>query len=240
MSVNITISLTDEQVAKIAAAFNGGKGDKSSTNTADTLITAKVKDGAPTKASLSAMSIKGLRALAVEEGYADEDVADASKSDLLDALYEEYGLNGDKKDDDADEDTEDEADEDTESEEDDEDEADEEEDEDGTYSKEDLEAMSLAELKALAKESEYTAADIRGLDHDALVDLLLGEDEDEEEAEEDEAEPEGDEEDLTEDDLKAMSLADLKALAKEYDIRLRAGMKKDDIVEAILDAGDEE
>ena len=69
------------------------------------------------------------------------------------------------------------------------------------------------------------------------------EDTEDEDTEEDDTEDSEDEDDdvLTEDDLRRMRVGELKALAKEYDIRLKAGAKKADIIDAIIEtAGEEE
>ena len=105
--------------------------------------------------------------------------------------------------------------------------------------REELLSMSLSELKALAREEyQIVPADMRGKDKDAIADLILGaapeadEDEDEDDADDDES-------DLTEDQIRAMPLPELKALAKELGIRVKVGTSKDDIIELILDAADE-
>lgn len=104
-----------------------------------------------------------------------------------------------------------------------------------TYSRDELEAMGLRELKALAKESGWTVAELKGQDKDSLVEWFLGDEseEDDEDAEEDEDE-DGDE--LTEDDLNEMSLAELKSLAKEEGITFRASITQEALVKKIMDA----
>lgn len=71
-------------------------------------------------------------------------------------------------------------------------------------------------------------------DEEDLDDDDDDEDEDDEEDEEDGEEEEDEEEYLDEDSLNAMSLAELRDLAKEYEIPTR-GMKKADLVEALLE-----
>ena len=113
------------------------------------------------------------------------------------------------------------------------------EDVDGAYTRDELEAMGLRELKAIAKESGWSVADLKGLDVDALVDLLLGEGQ--EDVDVDEEDDSVDDEDaLTEDDIRAMSLAEVKGLAKEMGVRAKPGTSKDDIIDLILDAASED
>jgi hypothetical protein len=186
-----------------------------------------------TRANLSKKSVAALRKIALQEGYEDEDVADASKEDLIDTLAEDDDVDSEEAEDEAEDDTEDDEEELTIDLGDDDDEEEAADEEDGDeYTRDDYEGMSLSELKAIAKEAGYTASDLRGQDADAIIDLLLGEEEDDEEEDD-----EGDEE-LTEDDLLAMSLAELKELAKEEGVRVKAGMKKADIVDAILEASE--
>jgi hypothetical protein len=108
----------------------------------------------------------------------------------------------------------------------------EDEDEDGsdTYTRDDLEGMGLRELKRVAKELGWEASDLKGLDADAIIDTIMGEDGADDEDDDD------DEEGLTEDDIRAMSLAEVKGLAKEMGVRVKPGTSKDDIIDLILDA----
>ena len=70
---------------------------------------------------------------------------------------------------------------------------------------------------------------------EGVIDLILGE------GDEDEAEDEDDEsEELTEDDLKGMSLAELKALAKEYGVKAKPSVSKADLIDLIMDAAGED
>jgi len=122
-------------------------------------------------------------------------------------------------------------------------------DDDGYMTREDYMEMSLAELKALAKDDVgFTVAELRGKDKDAIVDMLLevteeelsgGADDDDSDADDSD---DSDDEELTEDDLRSMSLAEVKNVARELGVRVKAGTSKDDIVDLILDAaaGDEE
>lgn len=122
---------------------------------------------------------------------------------------------------DEDEESEDEDEEDDEDESEDEDEEEDEEDEED----EDLSELSLKELKALAKERGVKVT--KGMTKEDIIELLSEEDE------EDEEEDEEDEED--EIDYSAMSLKDLKAAAREAGIKVKKGMTKEDIIEALED-----
>lgn len=124
--------------------------------------------------------------------------------------------------------------EDDEDEEDEEEEDEEEEDDDEVWTRDELDGKGIRELRKIALESGYTTDDYKGLDVEGVIDLILGEGEDEEDEEED------DEDVLTEDDLKAMSLAELKKMAKEYDVTVKAGVSKADLIDLILDAAGEE
>lgn len=156
------------------------------------------------------------------------------------------------EDDDEDEDDEEEDEEDDEDEDDEDDEED--EDEDEGLDRDDLEEMDLKELRKVYRENGGAAADYKGLDQDALIDLILGEDEEEDEDDEDEDEDDEDDEDveeLDEDALKAMTNKDLLALAVELEIKVPAALKKTSpasvakknkpkLVDLILDSGDDE
>jgi hypothetical protein len=136
--------------------------------------------------------------------------------------------------------------------EDDEDEDDEDSD-DESLSRDDLEEKSLAELKILARAK---GVETKGLDTDALIDALLGEAEDDDEddevlatgsASDDDEESDEDSEDdeeyeeITEDDLHKMSMKEIKDIALEYELKVKAGASKEDIIQMIIDvAGEEE
>lgn len=83
------------------------------------------------------------------------------------------------------------------------------------------------------------------IEEDDDIDDLAEEDEDEDEDDDDEDDDEADEEDdedadfYTEADLKAMGIADLRALAREYGVTTK-GMKKPQIIEALLSDDDDE
>lgn len=76
--------------------------------------------------------------------------------------------------------------------------------------------------------------ELKGLDIDEIIDSSLGDAEDED----DDAEVE--EAELEEEDLRAMSLADLKELANDSGIKFKPDIKKDELVQLILDFADEE
>jgi hypothetical protein len=127
----------------------------------------------------------------------------------------------------------------------DEDDEDEDEDEDEV----DLEEMSLKELREYAKSEEggeHTAKEIKGLDKDALIELINGDDDEDEDEEEEDEDDEDEEEVLDEEALNAMSHKELLALAKELTVKVPAALKKDTkanrkkLVEKILDSGEEE
>lgn len=168
--------------------------------------------------------IKALRELAASVG-----IESTKKAEIL-AEFDE--LLGDEDEDEEDEDDEDE------------------EDEEGEeYSREDLEDLDLKALRKLARdEFEIAAADYKGLDQDALIDLMLDEDDEDEEEDEDDEDEEDDEEveEIDEDALKAMTQKDLIGLAKELEIKVPAALKKQSaankkkLVKMILDSGEDE
>jgi hypothetical protein len=172
-----------------------------------------------------ALAIKDLRELAAERG-----IEEKKKADILAAL-EEGGHFGDEED------------------EEDEEEEDEEGEDEDEWTREDLEEKDLKELRAIAKEEGASAADVRGKDQDELIDLILGEDEEDEEGEDEEDEDADEEtEELDEDALKAMSLTELKSLAKELEITVKVPKAQKDgkskekkfFIETILNSGEEE
>lgn len=182
----------------------------------------------------TAEGIKALRALAKEVG-----IEETKKADILAAFDELLG------DEDEDEEDEEEYDEEDEDEDEEDEEADDEEDEDeDELDRDDLEEMDLKELRKVARENGFSASDYKGMDQDALVDLILGEDEEDDEDEDEEDDE--DVEELDEDALKAMTQKDLIGLAKELEIKVPASMKKQStankkkLVDLILDSGEED
>jgi hypothetical protein len=185
----------------------------------------------PDRETVAGMGIKDLRELAKSLG-----IEETKKADILEALEEFYEDEEEDEDDEV-EDVEDEEDED-------EDEADEEEDEEGEYDRDELAELDLKELRALAKQEGHSASEYRGMDQDALIDLILGEEAEEEEEDEEDDE---DEEVLDEDALNEMSEKELLALAKELGLtvpkkvrELKGKKKHNALVTLILDSGEEE
>ena len=182
------------------------------------------------RAELKKMSVAALRKAALGRGFAKDDVADASVEDLVTSILADEA---DEASEAPDEDEVEETDEENETNEDEaaEDEADETDEEEG-YDKATLEAMTLRELKRVAKEEyQVDAADLVGLDKDGVVALLLGDEEEDEVADDEE-----DEGGYTEDDLNNMSPAELRSLAKEYGVTIKPGAAKSAIITAILNA----
>lgn len=111
------------------------------------------------------------------------------------------------------------------------------------YTRSELIGMSLIELKGIAKEVGFTTAELRGMDKDAIADAIMAlysdadADDDDDDADADDAD---DDDAITEDQLRDMSLAELKTLAKELGVRVKAGTPKDDIIELVLDAAGED
>ena len=185
---------------------------------------------------VESMGIKDLRTLAAGHG-----IELKKKAEIL-AAFEENGLFGESEEEDEEESEEEDEDEDESEEEEDEEESEDEGEEE--YDRESLEEMTLKEVRAIAKEKEIAT---KGLDQDALIDAILGEgDEDEDEDEEDEEEGE-EEVEIDEDALNGMTLAELKKLAKEIDVKVKVpasakndAKKKAVYVKAILDSAEEE
>lgn len=182
---------------------------------------------APTRGEVESLGIKELRELASKHG-----IESKKKADILEAfedLYEEDDDDEDEEPEDVDEDKDD-------------------EDEDGDYDRDDLEELTLKRLREIAKEEGHTASDYKGMDKDALVDLILGEDdEDEDEDDEDEDDDDDDDvEELDEDDLKQMTHKELMGLAKELDVKVPKAVQKSSaankkkLVDLILESGEDE
>lgn len=164
-----------------------------------------VEKGSLDREEVEALGIKDLRALAVRAKLKEQ----KKKAEIY-AELEKKGFFAAEDDDDDD---------------------DEDDDEDAV----DLSEMSLKELRAYAKSEEggeHTAAEVKGLDQDALIALIEGDDEDDdddddedEDADDDDDDDDGEEE-LTEEDLKKMDLKGLKELAKELEIKVPAKLLK--------------
>lgn len=177
---------------------------------------------------VEALGIKELRELAKQYG-----LSVTKKQEIYDGLSEFFPEEDDEEIEDVDDDEE---------EDDDEVEAE-------SLDRDELSELSLKELREEAKSNGHTAAEYRGMDQDALIDLILGEgveDEEDDEEEADEEEEDEDVEELDEDALKAMSLTELRNLAKEIDLKVKmpvaaktTAAKQKVYVNAILDSAEE-
>ena len=161
----------------------------------------------------SSFRVADLRATLTDDFKMDEDEVDElrGKSALVNALIEQA----------TSEDADDDEDEDEDADEDEDEDADDDEDED------DYSNMSLRELRTAAKEAGYAAAQTKGMDKDALIELLTSE------ADEDDDEDEGY-------DPENMSLDELKALAKENSVRVPRGSTKESLTELLFGDDDED
>lgn len=177
-------------------------------------------------AELSKMRITSLRKIAIGLEFEEDEVKDAAKDELIENIVEAEAEDAGNEDEPVNEDDDDAADEAEEAE------------EEGDEDEPDYESMSLTDVKKEAKAAGYTTADLKGLDKDAIIDLLM--EEGDEESEEDEDEAEGDEEWYTEEELDDMSLAELKAICKNNDIKVPRGATQDSLTALILEAGEEE
>lgn len=179
-----------------------------------------------------------VKAMLVSEGLLDED-ADEDEED-----GEEEDADADEEeadDEDSEEEDEEEADaEDEEEEDDEEDEEEGDEEEDEGYTEESLKPLKIAQLKAIAVDAGYGEDDLVGYKKQDLIDLILNGDEEEEgdeeedAEEEEEVEAEEEEQGYTEDEVKAMSPAEVRQLAKDLGVRVKPGMKKPEIIAAIF------
>jgi hypothetical protein len=159
----------------------------------------------PRLAELLAMGIRQLRSLALKRNFKEAEVkAEKDKTVLAEAIWQDEQANPDADDADEDDDAEDDAEED-------------EEDGEQQYTREELADKGLRELKALAKTAGFEAAALRGLDSEQVIAKLMGEDEEAEEGEEEGGE---EEEFYTEEQLMDMTIAELKALCEEYEIKI--------------------
>jgi hypothetical protein len=156
------------------------------------------------------LDVNDLLDLECQVEVAHEKYEGKNKARIVEFIGEDEGDDSDDEDDDDDDEDEDD---DSDDEEDDEDEG-----------EEDYESMSLKDLKALAKEKGIKVT--KGMGKDEIIEAL-------EEAEDDDEEDDEDEEDEV--DYSSMSLKDLKALAREKGIKVKKGMGKDEIIEALED-----
>lgn len=196
---------------------------------------------------IHAMKIVDLRNLAVELGLEAQKV----KADIIAELQEGGYIVDEDEDEDDDEADDDEVEDEVEDDEDDE------EDDEG-YSREELEDMTLAQLRKVAREAGLEFE--KGADQDTLIELILGEDDedegdedDDEEADEDDDSDDSDdsdddeEEEITEEEIRKMPLKELQGLAKELEIKVTVprtvktdAAKKKLYVKAILDSVSDE
>lgn len=179
--------------------------------------------GGPGKseAELKKMRLPALKKLAKE--YFDDDAVDgASKDDLIESL-----LSLDADDDDDDEDLDDD--------EDDTDDDDAEDDEDGDDDERaELEALNIGALRKKARdEYEATAAELKGLDKEGIIDLILNT-EGEDDADSD-VDADDEEEGYTQDELEEMTLDELKEIADEWEITYTARVKEAKLISLILE-----
>ncbi len=90
--------------------------------------------------------------------------------------------------------------------------------------------LPLNELKKVAKSKVGDDIDLNGRDKDAIIDLIVGEGGDSDD----------DDSEVSETELRSMSLAELKSLAKELNLRVKAGTSRDEMIDLILDAAAED
>lgn len=200
---------------------------------------AVAEEGGLDREAVEKLGIVELRKLAKENGIDEKKKADilaAMESADLFSDSEDSEEEDDEEEDDEDvevDEDEDEEDEDGDEDEDEEEDDEDEEDEDDSLSREELEELSLKELRVLAKEQGHKQSDYRSLDQAALVDLLVGDEDEDDEDEEEEVE-------ITQESLKAMSETELRSLAKDAGISIKKTDKKSAIVKKILDAVEED
>lgn len=175
-----------------------------------------------TEAQLKKMKLPALKKLA-KEYFDDEAVDDAEAEDLIESLL---SLDADEDEDGEDADD-----------------ADADEDEDGEEDDDELqaelEALTIGELRKKARdEYEATAAELKGLDKDGIISLIL-DTETEDDADAD-VESDDDEEGYTQDELEAMDTAALKEICDEWEIEYTPRARAAKLIEMILEAQDEE
>ncbi len=205
----------------------------------DSTVDAPTEDGAE-RTRLEAMGIRALKAEAKERNFDPADLKGISKENLVETLLNDIN---EASEDDADE-------EDEEEDEDGDSSTEEGDDEEGDgYSESELNDMSLAEVNTVCEEAGWTRADLKGKDKDALIaeyGEYIGFAGDEEEGDSDDSDEDEESEDeeadaLDEDALNAMTLAEVKQIAKDYGVKVTKGASQKDIVAAILDqAGEDE
>ncbi|AKL88353.1 hypothetical protein BH789_gp072 [Gordonia phage GMA6] len=190
------------------------------------------------EAALKTMPLAKLRELAIAEGYEEDEVSEAKKPELIEAL-----LDDDESEEPEDEDAEDDEseDEDEGDEEDEDEEGEVDEDEELEAEREELMGLSLAKLRKTARDDyNATPAELKGLDKEGIVDLILGaEEEDDSDVGIDE-ESDEDEDGYTEDELDGMELAELREVLDEWEVDYSPKARKATLIKLILEAQDEE
>jgi len=243
-----TLAELAEAASEAFSALTSALVDAVESGVVEVAVPTKKKAGSYDQETLESMSIKELRELG-----ARHNVGSNKKADIIAALVSAAAETAEEIDDE--DDVEDDEDFDDVEEADDDEESDEEE----GYTREELEELSLVDLRAILKEADYTAAELKGLDQDALIDLILdeGDEDEEEEADDEDAEDEsddeedesdddeeaddedGEEEEITEESMQKMTLAELKELASDIGVKLPAkGNSKSSVIEAILDSAE--
>lgn len=175
------------------------------------------------KAELTGKSMRQLHRIAKALGFEQKDLDDMgsdddAKSEVVDMIVETEQEDaaaadtGTDTDDDADD------------------------DDDDAVSKDELLALTLTELKALAREAGHKTAELKGLDKDALIELLSDEGDDDEDDDEDD-EDDDDKDGLTVADLEDMSLAELKALVRDNGMSVKRGSTSEDLIDLLVEKG---
>lgn len=201
----------------------------------------------PSADEAAKMSVVELRKLAVALGLEAQKV----KADILAELDELRD-----GDDDSEEEFEDDEDEAADDVEDEDDSAeDDEPGEDDPYTREELEELSLKELRNIAKEEGVKSTEYRGADKDKLIELILGLDDDEgdEDADdsddvEDSDDEDDEEEELDEAAIRKMPVSELLKLADEVGVVISRRIKtmkdqkakKEALVDAIMASAEDD
>jgi hypothetical protein len=190
---------------------------------------------AEAKAELESTDVDELRAIALSLDYDDDAVADASVSDLVEAILSERFPGGDPAaagDDEPPWDADDAADSAS-------DDAD--DDDAQLVTREELVGMSLGALRKLAAQVEIPRATYASLTQPELVDLLVAHQDaamaEQDAATDDDDDDEADGEVWTREDLARLSRGELLALAKEYGVtKIPATATSDEIIDLIFEA----
>lgn len=175
------------------------------------------EEGTLTKADLEGKTIRQLRTIAINMGFLKDDVKDADKESLIISIIDPAGDDEDDEDEeDADEAPAEESEIDT----------------DALTAK--FEKLTLPALKKVAREEYgFKAPDYKDMDKDAVIELILekidGSDVEDDDDDDDDAP-------YTEDELNEMPMSELKAICKEWGVKIKIGEKKPAHVKAILDA----